>query len=381
NPPPLLLGDKPQGQFTQLGEGQNHPTNVPSAVNFGEANEGPLVIVLQGGKGQEQPNQLGFGGQNQGGQQQGNIGNKTEIKELVNALIGMLQKFFGGENGNGGNKLGQGENGNGGNKLGQGENGNGGEVIQKNDGGWLVKHGEYKKSIDGSFSINKGEWAGHTAKPNGQKGGFDIVNDKSGETKMNYQAPGGKDKIASPLTFDLNGNGKVDTTDNTKNYDINGDGTIDNTAWAGKGDGVLAFDTDGNGISGENGRELFGNNADINGDGNIDGHKNGFDALRAAALEKLPPENVARIAETGKLNEEDLSILEHPTSQGGMGLTMMVDGQQKKPSDLGMTEINLDYEQAGRNADENGNEHRQIGAGFTINGESRAVNDVWFQYN
>ncbi|MEZ9214074.1 hypothetical protein AB4146_17590, partial [Vibrio lentus] len=101
NPPPLLLGDKPQGQFTQLGEGQNHPTNVPSAVNFGEANEGPLVIVLQGGKGQEQPNQLGFGGQNQGGQQQGNIGNKTEIKELVNALIGMLQKFFGGENGNG----------------------------------------------------------------------------------------------------------------------------------------------------------------------------------------------------------------------------------------------------------------------------------------
>ncbi|MEL6188531.1 MAG: hypothetical protein AAFU79_28240, partial [Myxococcota bacterium] len=62
-------------------------------------------------------------------------------------------------------------------------------------------------------------------------------------------------------------------------------------------------------------------------------------------------------------------------------LKMIVDGQQKSLADLGITEINLGYEEAGANADANGNEHRQVGTGFTMNGENRAVNDVWFRYS
>ncbi|MCC5515466.1 hypothetical protein BCV01_025385, partial [Vibrio lentus] len=75
-------------QFTQLGGAQNQP-NLPGVVNFGEE---PIIINIQGKKGQVQ--------QNQGGQKQGNIG--TEIKESLNTLIGMLQNFLGGDKGNGG---------------------------------------------------------------------------------------------------------------------------------------------------------------------------------------------------------------------------------------------------------------------------------------
>ncbi|MEZ9292273.1 hypothetical protein AB4251_18315 [Vibrio lentus] len=101
NPPPLLLGDKPQGQFTQLGGGQNQP-NLPGVVNFGEE---PIIINIQGKMGQVQQNQGGQVQQNQGGQKQGNIG--TEIKESLNTLIGMLQNLGGGDKGNGGENGGE----------------------------------------------------------------------------------------------------------------------------------------------------------------------------------------------------------------------------------------------------------------------------------
>ena len=60
-------------------------------------------------------------------------------------------------------------------------------------------------------------------------------------------------------------------------------------------------------------------------------------------------------------------------------LRMKVDGQDKRLSELGIDSINLGYEEAGKNADANGNQHRQTG-GFTQNGEAKNVNDVWFQY-
>jgi hypothetical protein len=58
---------------------------------------------------------------------------------------------------------------------------------------------------------------------------------------------------------------------------------------------------------------------------------------------------------------------------------MKVDGQDKRLSELGIDEINLNYGEAGKNADANGNEHRQTG-GFKQNGEDKKVNDVWFKY-
>ncbi|MEO1232745.1 MAG: VCBS repeat-containing protein [Myxococcota bacterium] len=241
------------------------------------------------------------------------------------------------------------------------------ELPELSKGKWIAPHGGYKALGNGRYEITKGQYAKHTLVHQG-KGMFHVF-DPCGCLKGQWQSPAKKDKIASPLTFDLNGDGKVSTTQGGKAFDIDGDGKIDNTAWAGAGDGVLAFDADGDGKVGENGRELFGNNTDIDGDGKADGHANGFDALRALAQKEFG-------AVGDKLDAGQLAHLSQKYN-----LKMIVDGQQKSLADLGITEINLGYEEAGANADANGNEHRQVGTGFTMNGENRAVNDVWFRYS
>ncbi|MFD2179582.1 hypothetical protein [Veronia pacifica] len=238
-------------------------------------------------------------------------------------------------------------------------------------GGWIAGHGGYHKAGGGTV-ITAGRYKGHTAYWMPEQKQFHIKNTSTGESVGCWKPPTKTEKVASPLTFDLNGNGKVDTTNGGKQFDINADGKVDNTAWAGKGDGVLAFDADGDGRVGTDGKELFGNYADIDGDGRSDGLANGFDALRALAVKHLGEAAVA----DGKLDAQELALLEQLT-----GLTMLVDGERRSLSDLGITDINLGYEEAGTNADENGNEHRQVGVGFTRNGEeNQKVNDVWFKY-
>jgi chemotaxis protein histidine kinase CheA len=234
-------------------------------------------------------------------------------------------------------------------------------------GGWLVKHGQYKKNPDGSYSIVGGKYAGHTAVPN-SKGQFEVYS-PAGDSVGKFSPPGGQQKIASPLVFDLNGDGKASTTSvaDGKQFDIDGDGKVDQTAWAGKGDGVLAFDGNGDGKAGSDGTELFGNNTVV------DGKKfdNGFEALKAVARKHLGDSAVA----DGKLDAAELEALGKKA-----GLTMMVDGQKKSLAEVGVSEIKLGYAEAGRNADANGNEHRQVGQGATVNGKSATVNDVWFKY-
>lgn len=250
-----------------------------------------------------------------------------------------------------------------------GENSN--EIKGGEKGGWLAKHGGYKKNGDGSFDITKGQYKDHRAIPLGN-GKYNVVS-PNGQSVGQYSAPKGKDKIASPLTFDLNGDGQVSTTgvQDGKKFDINGDGKLDQTAWAGKGDGVLAFDGNRDGVAGGDGKELLGNNTDVDGDGKADGHANGFEALKSLAQKNLGAESVA----DGKLDQWELQALEQKT-----GLTMQVDGQNRGLGELGISEINLGYTEAGQNADANGNEHRQVGAGFVRNGQKGAVNDVWFKY-
>jgi hypothetical protein len=229
-------------------------------------------------------------------------------------------------------------------------------------GGWLCEHGKYKKEGD-TYKLPDGR----TAVPvNGKPGQF-TVNGPDGQPQGIFNAPGNANKIASPLTFDLNGDGKVSTTGtkNGKQIDINGDGKVDQSAWAGKGDGVLAF---GDGASG---KQLLGNNTDVDGDGQADGYKNGFEALGALATKHLGAQAVA----DGKLDKTELAALEQKA-----GLHMDVDGQKKGVAASGVGEINLKFAEAGQAADENGNEHRQQGAFTRTNGQQGKVNDVWFRY-
>ena len=175
----------------------------------------------------------------------------------------------------------------------------------------------------------------------------------------------------SPLSFDVDGNG-VNTTASTMRYDIDGDGeldTINNSAeW------VLAFDKDGNGIAGENGSELFGDNTDLDGDGVKDGYANGFEALKALAQK----ENLFDGKTDNKLDANDLKFLQE---KYGLVMTNGYGGEAKSLEDLGITEINLaqtDETTLTKNFDgRHNNIMRQEGATFKVNGQTREYADIW----
>ena len=177
---------------------------------------------------------------------------------------------------------------------------------------------------------------------------------------------------ASPLSFDLNGDG-VKTSDELIRYDIDGDGDLDTINDS--ADAVLVFDADGDGISGEDGSECFGDNTDLDGDGVADGYKDGFEALKALANK----EGLVNGIDDNTLDENDLKILEEK-----YGLKIKTDGYNsdgKSLFDAGITEINLsttDETTLNKNFDGQHNDlMTQEGATFVVNGEEREYADIW----
>lgn len=243
------------------------------------------------------------------------------------------------------------------------------------EGKWIAPHGGYQKLDPGRYLITKGEYKDHTLHHQGD--GLFHVYDKCGCLKGQWQSPAAQDKIASPLVFDLSGDGKVDTTGMEKAFDINGDGKVDKTGWAGVGDGVLVM------RDGTSGLDLFGDNTDTSGDGKADGHANGFEALRALAEQHIPG------FQGDVLTAEHLQALaDHPEVRLRMRVTTAPGVYEDKSLvDLGITQISLgytdhgaEYEKGLRAGDEHGHQHRQIGEGFVMNGQTRNVNDVWFRH-
>ena len=176
----------------------------------------------------------------------------------------------------------------------------------------------------------------------------------------------------SPLSFDLNGDG-VKTSDELIQYDIDGDGKLDTINDS--ADAILVFDADGDGISGEDGSECFGDNTDLDGDGVADGYKDGFEALKALANK----EGLINGIDDNTLDENDLKILEEK-----YGLQIKTDGYNSEASslfDAGITEINLattDETTLHKNYDSKSNDlMTQEGATFVVNGEEREYADIW----
>ena len=176
----------------------------------------------------------------------------------------------------------------------------------------------------------------------------------------------------SPLSFDLEGDG-VKTSDELIRYDIDGDGDLDTINDS--ADAILVFDADGNGISGEDGSECFGDNTDLDGDGVADGYKDGFEALKALANK----EGLVDGVNDNTLDVDDLKILEEK-----YGLQIKTDGYNSEASslfDAGITEINLattDETTLHKNFDGKQNDiMTQEGATFVVNGEEREYADIW----
>ena len=156
-------------------------------------------------------------------------------------------------------------------------------------------------------------------------------------------------------------------------FDIDGDGFMD--LINDSADGILVFDNDGDGISGEDGSECFGDNTDIDGDGKKDGYKDGFEALKAFALK----EGLINGLDDNMLDENDIRFLEE-----NYGFKIKINGynsEEQSLLDLGITQINLaqtDETTLIDNFDGNGNQlMRQEGATFIQNGEVKEYADIW----
>ena len=208
---------------------------------------------------------------------------------------------------------------------------------------------------------------------------YNEITDGSGGKKVYYMnccgEIGSKQacyQTCSPLSFDLNGDG-VKTSDELIQYDIDGDGKLDTINDS--ADAILVFDADGDGISGEDGSECFGDNTDLDGDGVADGYKDGFEALKALANK----EGLVDGVNDNTLDVDDLKILEEK-----YGLQIKTDGYNSEASslfDAGITEINLsttDETTLNKNYDGQYNDlMTQEGATFVVNGEEREYADIW----
>ncbi len=167
------------------------------------------------------------------------------------------------------------------------------ELPELKKGEWFANHGGYKKNDDGSYDITKGDYAGYTLRPTDEQGKFTVF-DAHNCAVGTYSSKNGADKVASPIAFDMNGDGRIGVTGETTakegqraalgktvEFDIDADGDKDTIEWmAGDGDALLVDNRDGQAASDMDGARLFGDQGgkyangfeklsqlDVNGDG------------------------------------------------------------------------------------------------------------------
>ncbi|MBI3549297.1 MAG: hypothetical protein HY078_09680 [Elusimicrobia bacterium] len=188
-------------------------------------------------------------------------------------------------------------------------------------------------------------------------------------------------RLASPLVFDLSGQG-LKTKARRTVFDIKGNGTpfvVDDLA---DHVGLLVFDPQGRGVSGESGLALFGDRTDLDGSGTPDGFHDGFDALRAFAERAAAAGVIGRAAvDRRRLDARDLEKLE-----AAYGLRMKVGGLHGRT--LSLREAGVDsIDLPGRtpehvpNFDGRGNDITlQDGALFRrADGSLGTYADLWFR--
>lgn len=189
-------------------------------------------------------------------------------------------------------------------------------------------------------------------------------------------------KELSPLVFDLDGDGKY-TGGRKVRFDLDADGRGDLLNDIAPGDALLVFDADGNGTSGENGRELFGDLTDMALFGEESGYRDGFASLAVLVRRAAEDGVIARGAlESGRLSRADLAAMEK-----AYGLKAKLGSFSARPVSLsaaGIVEIAVSDKATTfiRDFDGRGNHlTRRDGADFTReDGSTGSYGDVWFKY-
>ena len=254
----------------------------------------------------------------------------------------------------------------------------------KEDGAFLIYDMAQGASLARLYGCDGGGLRGSDIVPcgNGYINGFQYLDDcsENGEevfwiTDCGMQSKKACYSTCSPLEFDLAGDGYQLDTSKTVQFDIDGDGKLDNINDS--LDAVLVFDKDGDGISGSDGSECFGNNTDLDNKNGADGYSNGFEAL-AAMRQKAIDEGVLTDRGDATLNADDLAVLEK-----NYGLKIKTGGYNSEAvslSSVGITEIKVSDAAVGSKTqfDSFGNEiQTQQGASFTINGQENSYADMW----
>jgi len=142
--------------------------------------------------------------------------------------------------------------------------------------------------------------------------------------------------VADPIVLDLDNNGFLfSTLAAGVSFDLNGDGAKDELAWNSSGDGILAYDRDGDGVI-DDGTELFtpwfnggdfasGGEAlaslDSNGDGVVDAADNAFDDL--SIWQDLDGDGITDEGELGSLADHGIASITAPATAAGYE----IDGQ------------------------------------------------------
>lgn len=181
--------------------------------------------------------------------------------------------------------------------------------------------------------------------------------------------------LASPLTLDLDGDGQLTSGEKTS-FDIDGDGKLDTINDIDSGDAVLVFDADGDGVAGENGSELLGDNTDLDGDGKADGYADGFEALEAMARK----EGLIGAGDS-ELSTADLQVLEKKYGLKIKKGSLNATAQSLSSEDIQSLNVGTGKKTFENNFDGQGNAvTRRQGATFTrTDGSSGGMNDIWFQ--
>ncbi len=189
-------------------------------------------------------------------------------------------------------------------------------------------------------------------------------------------------KELSPLVFDLNGDG-VRTGSKKVRFDLDGDGRKDLLYDISPEDAVLVFDADGDGLFGENGKELFGDQTDLSAYGGEKGYRDGFASL-GVLVERAVHEGVVTqdTLENGRLEAADLAALGER-----YGLKAKVGSLNAKPVSLaeaGIVSITLSREETMhvKDFDNRGNGlTSQKGAQFIrADGSAGNYGDIWFHF-
>jgi Ca2+-binding RTX toxin-like protein len=168
----------------------------------------------------------------------------------------------------------------------------------------------------------------------------------------------------SPLLLDLDGDG-VETIASSKtgvHFDLDNSGFAEQTGWAGKDDGLLARDLNGDGEI-NNGAELFGNHTALK-NGQL--ATNGFEALKELDT------NGDGVIDAKDSAFATLRVWRDLNSNG-----VTEAGELQTLEKANVRSLNVGYA-SDTQKDAQGNEHRQLGSFTRGDGRQQKMDDVWF---